>query len=96
MATIAAVKGIKTAFLGGADIIQCTFSPGAKNGVQIEVEDFTLNNSTVTVFGLSSTDGDIKTIAEPLHVAVVANRVIGKVSISGVTAGSYNVTFIEL
>lgn len=98
MATVEAVKGIKTPFLGGADVIECVFSPGARNGVQVEVEGFTLNNSTLTVFGLSSTDGDIKAISESLHVVVVGTSggVVGRVSISGVVAGTYNVTFIEL
>jgi hypothetical protein len=96
MATVNAIKGIKTEFLGDADVITCTFSPAAKKGIQIEAEGFTLNNATITAKGISSDDGDIVT-AEAKHVVVIGTDIyIREVSISGVAAGTYNVTFIDL
>jgi len=100
MAIVNAIKGIKTEFLGDADEIVCTFSPVARNGVQVEVEGFTLNNATIETKGGSSTDPDETPVTGALHVAVIngpnGRSNIGEVRISGVAAGEYNVTFIEL
>lgn len=100
MATITAIPGIKTAFSGGADVIECTFSPLAKNGVQVETQGFTLNGATVEAYGGSSTDPDELSFTEAKHVAVISSAAgvanVGKVSISAVTAGSYFVTFSPL
>lgn len=100
MATITATKGIKTAFSGGSDEIVCSFSPAARNGVQIEVEGFTLNNCTISAKGASSTAADVIAVASALHVITIntsnGRSVIGEIAISAVAAGSHFVTFIEL
>jgi len=101
MAAIVAVAGIKTAFSGGADTIECNFSPMPANGVQIEASGFTLNNSTITVKGASGGDPDTIAFTESKHIAVLSssNSGIAKISqakLSGVTAGSWFVTFTPL
>lgn len=98
MATVEAVKGVKTEFLGGADDIVCIFTSPAK-AVQVEAEGFTLNNSTITVKGRSSVDGDTVVFADAKHIGVIRAEsgaaYIGEVRISGVVAGTHNVTFYE-
>lgn len=98
MATVSATKGIKTAFSGGADVFECVFNPAARRGVQIEAEGFTLNGATITAFGVSSTEGDVVVVSEAKKIVTVGSDLglIGKVTISGVTAGSYQLTAIEI
>lgn len=98
MATITATPGIKTAFSGGVDDIVCEFSPAARKGVQVEVEGFTLDACTVTVFGISSDDGDVVAATGTPHIATLGDdkAAIGRASISALAGGSYNVTFIAL
>lgn len=100
MATITAQPGIKTAFAGGADEIVCTFSPMAPNGIQIESQGFTLDGSTISVKGASGGDYDTVAFTDAKHIAVLgssnAGAKISQAKISGVTAGSYFVTFVPL
>ena len=99
MATITALPGIKTAFSGGADNITCIFPPAARNGVQVEAQGFTLNNSTVTAYGISSTEGDTVSFTEAKHIIIIGSSnasLISKVDISAVAGGSYFVTFTAL
>jgi hypothetical protein len=100
MATVTAVKGVKTAFLGGADEIVCLFPSSAK-AVQVEVEGFTLNNATITVKGRSSTAAaDTVAFTEAKHIAVLRAQngaaYIGEVKLAAVAGGTYNVTFYEV
>jgi hypothetical protein len=100
MATVEAVKGVKTEFLGGADDIVCIFTSPAK-AVQVEAEGFTLDGATITAKGRSSTaQPDTIAFAEAKHVGVIRAEngaaYIGEVRISGVVAGTHNVTFYEV
>jgi hypothetical protein len=93
MATINATPGIKTAF-ADSDTVVCTFSGGARNGVQVEAQGFTLDNATVTARGNSTTTYDTIAIADAIANAVVgAGSIIGSVRVSGVTGGTKFVTF---
>lgn len=101
MAAIVAVAGIKTEFNGGADTIECNFSPMPVNGVQIEASGFTLDAATITVKGASGGDSDTVAFTEAKHVAVLSssNAGIAKISqakLSGVGAVTGFVTFTPL
>lgn len=98
MATVTAQPGIKTAFAGGSDDLICTFSPAARKGVQIESQGFTLDGATIQVKGISS-DYDTIAFTEAKHIAVVgvqSGGLTGQIRISGVTAGSWFVTVVEI
>ncbi len=100
MATVTAVKGVKTAFLGGGDDIVCFFPSPAK-AVQVEVEGFTLDGATITAKGRSSTaQPDTIPFTEAKHVGVIRAEngaaYIGEVRLASVDAGTYNVTFYEV
>ncbi len=100
MADVIAQPGIKTAFLGGDDVLICTFPRSTKNGVQIEAEGFTLDNSTITAYGHSSDEPDTVVVGSAKKIAVIDGGtgpiLIREIRMSGVSAGSYSVTFIEL
>jgi len=100
MATITAAPGIKTAFAGGADDLICTFSPLAKNGVQVEAQGFTLNGATIEAQGGSSTAYDTISFTEAKSIAIINSSSgasnVGRVRISGLTGGSYFVTVSAL
>lgn len=96
MATATATAGLKRAFLGGADNCVCYFTPVAEGYVQVEVQGFTLDNSTVEVLGTSSGAAwDEIPVADARHVAIIGapGARMAAIRISGVTAGSYQVTF---
>jgi hypothetical protein len=96
MATITAVSGIKTAFLGGVDDIICNFSP-AVEGVQVEAEGFTLNNATLQARGVMTSTYDTIALTDAVASAAVGQGMkIRSVRISAVAGGSYFVSFTPL
>ena len=102
MATFYATPGVRTAFAGGANELECiladdTKSPiNAPSMVQISCDGTTLNSATISARGFGSSTYDTIPFAEVRTVALIGedgNQLSG-VKIGGLGAGSYFFTFI--
>lgn len=98
MAIVTATVGKKRAFSGGADVVVCSLQQINRNGVQIIADGFDIEDATVTVV----LPGDVE--QEPTELETTGNKtcIVGRnfsmkaIKVSGLTAGSYEILFVQL